>query len=129
MHTSTFWLKFGSLSPAVTLKIRSWSPLPFQLFNMSQCYIHVNFIKIHPTVHEISRKQETVTPASTPTPTPTPASTHQKQYGPLPSVGNIVNEGFFLSSFCFVIFRIGCTIKQKTIETRHRNNRSFKLEN
>ena len=52
VHTSTFWLKFGSLSPAVTLKIRSWSPKPTQLFNMSQCYIHANLVKIHPPVHE-----------------------------------------------------------------------------
>ena len=35
MHTSTFWIKFGSLSLAVTLKIRSWSPKPNQLFIMS----------------------------------------------------------------------------------------------
>ena len=106
MHTSTFCLKFGSLSqpltlknmsrspksnqlfimsqcyihanlveicqpfheiwctqallglnlavcPAVTLKIRSRSPKPYQLFVMSQCYIHANFVKIHPPVHEI----------------------------------------------------------------------------
>ena len=51
---NTFWLKFGSLSPAVTLKIRSRSPKPNQLFIMSQCYIHANLVKIHPPVHEIS---------------------------------------------------------------------------
>ena len=50
-------LKFGSLSPAVTLKIRSKSPKPNQLFIMSQCYIHANLVKIHPPVHEISCKQ------------------------------------------------------------------------
>ena len=32
MHTNTFWLKFGGLSLAVTLKIRSRSPKPIQLF-------------------------------------------------------------------------------------------------
>ena len=54
MHTSTFWLKFGSLSPAVTLKIRSRSPKPNQLFIISQCYIYANLVKIHPPVHQIS---------------------------------------------------------------------------
>ena len=39
-------------SPAVTLKIRSRSPKPNQLFIMSQCYIHANLVKIHPPVHE-----------------------------------------------------------------------------
>ena len=120
MHTSTFWLKFGSLSPAltlknmsrspksnqlfimsqcyihanlveirqpiheiwctqallglnlavspaVTLKIRSRSPKPNQLIIMSQCYIHANLVKIHPPVHEISCKQESVTLTPTPT--------------------------------------------------------------
>ena len=33
-----FCLKFSSLSAGVTLKIRSWSPKPIQLFIMSQCY-------------------------------------------------------------------------------------------
>ena len=62
-------LKFGSLSPTVTLKIWSSSPKPNQLFIMSQCYIHANLIKIHPPVHELSCKQESVmlTPALTPT--------------------------------------------------------------
>ena len=123
MHTSTFWLKFGSLSPAltlknmstspksnqlfimsqcyihanlveirqpfheiwctqallslnlavlspaVTLKIRSWSPKPKQLIIMSQCYIHANLVKIHLPVHEISCKQESVMLTLTPTPT------------------------------------------------------------
>ena len=61
VHTNNFGLKFGSLSPAVTLKIRSRSPKPNQLIIMSQCYIHANLVKIHPTVHEISCKQESVT--------------------------------------------------------------------
>ena len=67
--TSTFGLKFGSLSPAVSLKIRSRSPKPNQLFIMSQCYIHANLVLIHPPVHEISCKQESVTPTLTLTPT------------------------------------------------------------
>ena len=67
VHTSTFGLKFGSLSPAVTLKIRSRSPKPTQLIIISQRYIHANLVKIHPLVHEISCKQEsvTLTPTST----------------------------------------------------------------
>ena len=56
VHISTFWLRFGSLCPAVTLKIRSWSPKHNQLFIMSQCYIHANLLTIHPPVHEISCK-------------------------------------------------------------------------
>ena len=48
VHTSTFGLKFGRLSPAVTLKIRSRSPKPYQLFIMSQCYIHANLLKNPP---------------------------------------------------------------------------------
>ena len=71
VHTSTFGLKFGSLSPAVTLKIRSRWPKPNQMIMMSQCYIHVNLVKIHQLVHKTSRKQESVTPTLTPTPTPT----------------------------------------------------------
>ena len=59
--TQAFWLKYGSLSPAVTLKIRSRSPKPNQVFTMSQCYIHAK-VKIHQPVHEISRIQESVTP-------------------------------------------------------------------
>ena len=71
VHTSTFCLKFGSLSSAVTLKIRSWWPKPNQLFIMSQCYIHANLVKIHPSVYEISCIQESVAPTLTLTPTPT----------------------------------------------------------
>ena len=52
MQTNTFWLNFGGLSLAVTLKIRS-SPKPIQLFIMSKCYIHANLVKIHQLVHEI----------------------------------------------------------------------------
>ena len=61
VHTSTLGLKFGSLNPAVTLKIRSRSPKPNQLIIMSHCYIHANLVKIHLPVHEISCKQESVT--------------------------------------------------------------------
>ena len=62
---STFWLKFGSLSPTVTLKIRSKSLKWNQFFIMSHCYIHANLVKIHPLVHELSCKQESVTPTAT----------------------------------------------------------------
>ena len=82
VHTSTFGLKFGSLSPTMTFKIRSRSPN--QLFIMSQCYIHANFFVIHPPVHEISCKQESVTPTLTLKLTPTlrrrQQDPHQKQY-------------------------------------------------
>ena len=54
MQTSTFWLKFGSLSPTVTLKIRSRLLKPNQIFIMSQCYICANLIQICQPVHEIS---------------------------------------------------------------------------
>ena len=46
METNTFWLKFGGLRLAVTLKIRSRSSKPIQLFIMSKCYIHANVVKI-----------------------------------------------------------------------------------
>ena len=52
-QTNTFWLKFGRLSLAVTLKIRSRSPKSIQLFIMSKCYIHANLVKIRQLVHEI----------------------------------------------------------------------------
>ena len=51
VHTSISGLKFGTLSPAVILKIRSRSPKPNQLIIMSQCYIPANLVKIHPPVH------------------------------------------------------------------------------
>ena len=51
--TRTFWLKFGSLSPAKTLKNRSRSPKPNLLFIMSQCYIHANLVEICRPVHKI----------------------------------------------------------------------------
>ena len=89
VHISTFGLKFGSLSPAVTLKIRSRSPKPNQLFIISQCYIHANLVKIHPLIHEISCKQESVTPMRTLMPTLTlmPTGSAPKQYVPLPFGG------------------------------------------
>ena len=49
----TFWLKFGGLNLAVTLKIRSRSPTPIQLFITFKCYIHANLVKICQLVHEI----------------------------------------------------------------------------
>ena len=64
-------LNLGSLSPAMTLKIRSRSPKPNQLCIMSQCYIQSNSVKIHPPAHEISCKQESLMPTLTLTPTPT----------------------------------------------------------
>ena len=53
------------LSPTVTLKIRSRSPKPNQLFIMFQCYIHANLVKIWQPVHEILCKQERVMPMLT----------------------------------------------------------------
>ena len=84
VHTSTFWLKFGSLSLTVTLKIRSRSPEPNQLFNMSQCYIQANLVKIHLPVHEILCKQEsvTLTPTLTPMLTPMPTGSAPKTICP-----------------------------------------------
>ena len=61
MQRNTFWPKFGSLSPAVTLNISSRSPKPNQLFFLSHCYIQANFVKTRQPVHEISCSQETVT--------------------------------------------------------------------
>ena len=52
MQTNTFWLNFGGLSLAVTLKIRSRSPKPTQRFIMSKCYRHANLVKIRRLVHE-----------------------------------------------------------------------------
>ena len=43
----------GGLSLAVTLKIRSRSPKPIQLFIKSKCYIHTNLVKMRQLVHEI----------------------------------------------------------------------------
>ena len=99
VHTSTFGLKFGSLSPAVTLKIRSRSPKPNQFFIMSQCYIHANLVKIHPPVHEISCKQESVTLTLTLTPTPTRSA--PKTMSSSPSVGDIIRPllGSFRENF------------------------------
>ena len=52
-----FFGLLGGLSQVVTLKIRSWSPKPNQLFIMSKCYIHANVVKICQPVHEISCTQ------------------------------------------------------------------------
>ena len=86
IYASTFWLKFGSLSPAVTLKISSRSPKPNQLFIMSQCYIHADLVRIHLPVPEISCKQESVTL----TPMPTPTGSAPKTMSPAPSVSDII---------------------------------------
>ena len=77
-------LNLAVLSPAVALKIRSRSPKPNQLFIMSQCYIHANLVKIHPPVHEISCKQESIILTLTPTPTPTPTGSAPKTIYPPP---------------------------------------------
>ena len=82
-----FGLNFGSLSPALTLKIRSRSPKPNQLVIMSQCYINANLVKIHPPVHAISCKQESVMP--TPTLTPTPTGSAPKTICPLSFGGGL----------------------------------------
>ena len=87
-----FWLKLGSLSPTVTLKIRSRSSKPKQLFIMSQCYIHANLVKIHPPVHEISCKQESVMPMLTLTLTPMGSAPKNNMF-PSPSVGDIKRIG------------------------------------
>ena len=101
VHTSTFWLRFGSLSPAVTLKIRSMSPKPDQLFIMSQCYIHANLIKIHPLVHEISCKQESANADANRIRT-------KNNMSPSPSVGDIIiiNYNTYWNGHknCFVFF-------------------------
>ena len=60
VQTSTFWLQFGNLSPTVTLKIRSRSLKPNQLFMVSRYYIHANLVKIHQPVHEILCTQENI---------------------------------------------------------------------
>ena len=163
MYTSTFWLKFGSLSPsltlknmsrspksnqlcimfqcfihanlveihqpvheiwctqallglnlavsAVTLKIRSRSPKPNQLIIMSQCYIHANLVKIHPPVHEISCKQESVMPTSMLTLMPTPTGSEPKTMSPSPLVGGIINLSFTMATNQIQQFRLnsyGC---------------------
>ena len=79
-----FGLNLAVLSPAVTLKIMSRSPKPYQLFIMSQCYIHANLVKIHPPIHEISCKQESVMLTPTPTPTLMPTGFAPKTVCPTP---------------------------------------------
>ena len=86
MHTSTLWLKFGSLSLAMTLKIMLRSLKPNQLFIMSQCYIHANSVKIHPPVHEILCKQESVTLTTTLMPTSMPIGSAPKTIYPPPNM-------------------------------------------
>ena len=88
MHTSTLGIKFGSLIPSVTLKIRSRSPKPNQLFIMSQCYIHANLVKIHPPVHKISCKQSvTLTPNAN---ADANRIRTKNNMSPSPSVGDII---------------------------------------
>ena len=74
-----FGLNLAVLSSAMTLKIRSRSPKPNQLFIMYQCYSHANLVRIHLPVHEILCKQESVMP--------TPTGSAPKTMSPSPSVG------------------------------------------
>ena len=57
--------------------------------------LHPNLVTIpstiHPPVHEISCKQESVTP----TLTPTPRDPHQNNMSPSPSVGDITQNQFY----------------------------------
>ena len=71
-------VKFSSLSAGVTLKIKSRSPKPNQLFTMSQCYIHANVVKIWHLVHELLGKQESFAPMATPALTSTPTGSAPK---------------------------------------------------
>ena len=115
VHTSTFWLIFGSLNPVVTLKIRSRSPKPNQLFIMSQCYIHANLVKIHPLVHEISCIQESVTP------TPTPTGSLPKTMSPCPSVGEFLFR--IISSDGTLEWKVGwLAVTQKCLVTAEVNS-------
>ena len=71
MHTSSVLLKCCDLSPAVTLKIRSRSVVTLkirsislelnQLFIVSQCYIHANWVKFRQPFREISDKKLSIT--------------------------------------------------------------------
>ena len=87
MQTSTFWLKYSSSNLTVTLKIRSRSPKSNQLFNVSECCIHANLVKICRPIHEISCSQETITLTPTgsapKTVCPTPL-----RWGDIMSLGN-----------------------------------------
>ena len=76
-----------AVSPAVTMKIRSRSPKPNQLFLMSQRYIRANLVKILPPVHEISCTQESVTP------TPMWSAPKKNNMSSSPSVGDIITLG------------------------------------
>ena len=87
MQTNTFWLKFGSLSHSLSLKIRSRLPKPNQLFIVPHCYIHANLIEIRRLVHEVSCRHETVTLTLMLTRTQT--GFVPKQFVPLPFCGDI----------------------------------------
>ena len=93
VHTNTLGLKFGSLSPAVTLKIRSKSPKPNQLIIMSQCYNHANLVKIHPPVHEISCKtRKCHADADAEADTDANRIRTKNNMSPSPSVGDIIRD-------------------------------------
>ena len=112
MHTSTFGLKFGSLSPAMTLKIRSRSPKPNQLFIMSQCYSHANLVKIHPPVHEISCKQESHANAND----DANRIRTKNNMSPSPSVGDIISLKELAPSPYFSIINVHINVFAKFYE-------------
>ena len=115
----------------MTLTIRSGSPKPNQLFKMSQCYIHVNLGKIWQSVHEISCKQESVTPTLTPTLMPTPTGCTPKTICPPPlSVGGHKNTLMILSSDrqVWFYFDLGFTASQDYFTILSRVNRKVGLK-
>ena len=102
-HTSTFWLIFSSLSPAVTLKIRSRSQKPNKLFIMSQCYIHPNLVKLCQLAHDddITHTRNCHASAS--------GIRTKNNMFPSPSVGgqnNITYNCFIKKAFFFFIYVI-----------------------
>ena len=88
LHTSYIWFKFDLCSSAVTLKIKAWSQKTYQVFNMSQYYIHANLVPISQPVHEISCTKERATATLMPIPLgsiPTPC-----RWGLEPSIHGLV---------------------------------------
>ena len=72
-HNITFWPKFSVFLSAVTLKIRSRSQSPNQVFGMPKCYIPANFGQdqiIH-SGYSVHILRHTLTLVLTTTPTPT----------------------------------------------------------
>ena len=110
MQTNTFWLNFGGLSLAVTLKIRSWSPKPIQLFIMSKCYIHANLVKIQQLVHEILCSTRTFWPKFG---SLSPAKTlKNRSRSPKPNLPFIMSQCYIhanLVEICQPVHEIWCT--------------------